>query len=101
MAGPEQGSKKPPEPGKPSGRADRDKVATPPLGAAAPKVQVIYFPKKGPVPPRRPTVSITELKAVGRDDDATDPNVVVTPEAKTQENVVPSGKARRSKSGEQ
>src|SRR5687768_15174447 len=106
MAGPDQGTKKP-EPAKPASRADRDKVATQPLAQAAPRpearkpVQVVYFPKRGKPPPRRPTVSITELRAVGRDDDATDPNVVVTPEPKTVENPVPGAKPqKRTKSGE-
>jgi predicted Zn-dependent protease len=67
MAGPEQGK------GKPAG------AAAPERGRSTVKpVTVIHFPKLGR--PRRPTVSVTDLKAVGRDDDATDPHVVVTPE---------------------
>jgi tetratricopeptide (TPR) repeat protein len=55
-------------------------MASPDQGKSRP-VTVVHFPKKGKAPPR-PTVSITELKAVGRDEDATDPHVVVTPEPK-------------------
>ncbi|MBK7860047.1 MAG: tetratricopeptide repeat protein [Archangiaceae bacterium] len=54
-------------------------MASPEQGKAKP-VTIIHFPKVGKKPPRRPTVSITDMKAVGRDEDATDPHVVVTPE---------------------
>lgn len=56
-------------------------ASSPPQGQPRKPVTVIHFPKVGKSPPvRRPTVSITELRAVGRDEDATDPHVVVTPE---------------------
>lgn len=66
-------------------------MASPTQGKPRP-VTVIHFPKKvgKPPPARRPTVSVTELKAAGRDDDATDPHVVVTPEPKPDE-----GRARK------
>jgi len=64
-------------------------------------VTVIHFPKVGKQAPRRPTVSITELKAVGRDEDATDPHVVVTPEPKANERPSgPQAKPKRTKSKE-
>jgi tetratricopeptide (TPR) repeat protein len=73
-------------------------MASPQQGPPRKPVTVIHFPKVGKSPPaHRPTVSITELKAVGRDEDATDPHVVVTPEPKPS---VPKGekpKGRRTK----
>jgi tetratricopeptide (TPR) repeat protein len=76
-------------------------AASPERGSPKP-VTVHYFPKVGKAPPRRPTVSVTELKAVGRDEDATDPTVVVTPEPPASATQEPAGKkgGRRTKTVE-
>ncbi len=72
-------------------------MASPQQGKPPKPVTVIHFPKVGKQVPRRPTVSITELKAVGRDEDATDPQVVVTPEPKPSERAGgPQAKPRKS-----
>jgi tetratricopeptide (TPR) repeat protein len=72
-------------------------MASPEQGPPRKPVTVIHFPKVGKRPPvRRPTVSITELKAVGRDEDATDPHVVVTPEPRPSN---PSGRGAEKPKG--
>ena len=71
-------------------------MASPQQGPPRKPVTVIHFPKVGKSPPvHRPTVSITELKAVGRDEDATDPHVVVTPEPKPSAPKGEKAKGRR------
>ncbi|MBL8949409.1 MAG: tetratricopeptide repeat protein [Myxococcaceae bacterium] len=74
-------------------------MVSPQQGKTRP-VTVIHFPKQGKQAPRRPTVSITELKAVGRDEDATDPQVVVTPEPKAGERAPGAPAKAKKKTGE-
>lgn len=78
-------------------------MASPEQGKTTKPVTVIHFPKVGKKQVRRPTVSITELKAVGRDEDATDPHVVVTPEPKAaaaERAAEPQRKGRKTKTSE-